>query len=173
MFKKFKARLSKFWDYVMATFDDPIMRSKFRTIVNQFHWYAERGCLCDFDFDTGKAKDKNKQEEFDFYLYYRKLHDWHYKNGVTNFRYTVIIIKNILLGLILAGAIVFGVIFLYKATKKTDEELKQERDNYILEYTHNIKIDGCEYIYFRDPNYHSAIAITHKGNCKNPIHRKE
>ena len=62
MFKKFKAGLIKFWDYVMATFIDPIMRSKFRTIVNQFHWYAERGCLCDFDFDTRKAKDKNKQK---------------------------------------------------------------------------------------------------------------
>jgi hypothetical protein len=29
-------------------------------------------------------------------------------------------------------------------------------------------IDGCEYIQFRTHNFN---AITHKGNCNNPIHK--
>ncbi len=36
---------------------------------------------------------------------------------------------------------------------------------------HNPKIviiDGCEYIQFRTHNFN---AITHKGNCNNPIHK--
>lgn len=172
MFKKFKACLSKFCDYVIATFSDPIMRSKFRTIVNQFHWYAERGCLCDFDFDTGKAKDKNKQEEFNFYLYYRKLHDWHYKNSVTNFRYTVVIIWHVLLGALLVGGVAYGFYFLYKTGEKSAEEKLDEMHGYIKKNINVIKIDGCEYIYFHDPGYHE-VSITHKGNCKNPIHKKE
>lgn len=31
-----------------------------------------------------------------------------------------------------------------------------------------VSIDGCEYIQFRTHNFN---AVTHKGNCNNPIHK--
>ena len=173
MFKKVKRWFSNLWDYTKATFSDPQYWKEFREAIRFFNDVKWVGGMESFNMKTGKAKHAHDQEIFDTYLRCDALTKWHNKKGVVAFKYTVIIIKNIVLGLAFASAVVFGAIFLYKATKKTDEELRQERDNYILEYTHHIKIDGCEYIYVRDPNYHSAIAITHKGNCKNPIHRKE
>ena len=35
-----------------------------------------------------------------------------------------------------------------------------------------ITIDSCQYIYRWD-GYHAGSAITHKGNCNNPIHLKQ
>ena len=39
----------------------------------------------------------------------------------------------------------------------------------IIEH-HVIVIDECEYIYVSKEPVHSDFSITHKGNCKNPIH---
>lgn len=37
---------------------------------------------------------------------------------------------------------------------------------------HIVEYDGCEYVVWRARNAYNAGAITHKGNCKNPTHRK-
>ena len=37
---------------------------------------------------------------------------------------------------------------------------------------HVVEYDGCEYVVWRARNSFNAGAITHKGNCKNPIHTK-
>jgi hypothetical protein len=34
-----------------------------------------------------------------------------------------------------------------------------------------INIDSCEYIYISRRPYGSDFSVTHKGNCKNPIHK--
>ena len=44
----------------------------------------------------------------------------------------------------------------------------------LWEHVHTVTLDGCEYFVIENSkpdmnNY--AFAITHKGNCKNPIHR--
>ena len=40
------------------------------------------------------------------------------------------------------------------------------------EDTHRIiKIDGCEYIFVSRRPFSGDMAITHKGDCCNPIHR--
>lgn len=35
-----------------------------------------------------------------------------------------------------------------------------------------IEIEGCEYIWYKE-TFESGQTLTHKGNCKNPIHRKD
>jgi hypothetical protein len=47
-------------------------------------------------------------------------------------------------------------------------ELKNENvfKNYEI-----IKIDGCEYIQYGSS--HGYLHVTHKGNCDNPIHKKD
>lgn len=35
------------------------------------------------------------------------------------------------------------------------------------EFVHVYEYEGCEYLYLRDKN---RAGLTHKGNCKNPIH---
>lgn len=35
-----------------------------------------------------------------------------------------------------------------------------------------IIIDGCEYIYRENNGYQQGPIFTHKGNCKNPIHKQ-
>lgn len=37
-------------------------------------------------------------------------------------------------------------------------------------YFYEFKIDGCEYLSI-DPTHSDLQALTHKGNCKNPIHK--
>ena len=172
MFKQMKRWFSNLWDYTKAIFLDPQDWKEFRSAIRYFNDVKWVGGMESFNMDTGKAKHAHDQEIFDTYLRCDALTKWHNKKSVVTFKYTVIIIKNIVLGLAFASAVVFGAIYLYKATRRTDAEIRQERYEYIMKHTNDIQIDGCDYIYFFDPDHH-AVSITHKGNCKNPIHRKE
>lgn len=51
---------------------------------------------------------------------------------------------------------------------KNDKSIKGE-NNSDLAGLKVIVLDGCEYFQFKSYTYYS---ITHKGNCKNPIHNK-
>lgn len=61
-------------------------------------------------------------------------------------------------------------LFLFCSCQPIGDGAKPSRSEYKI-----IEIEGCEYIVFETSvplanNY--SFAITHKGNCKNPIHHK-
>lgn len=60
---------------------------------------------------------------------------------------------------------IISCIFLYLSCNTNDPEIKGETNS--LEGLKIVIIDGCEYYQFRI----HGNAITHKGNCNNPIHR--
>jgi hypothetical protein len=51
--------------------------------------------------------------------------------------------------------------------KNNKSKLRMEMDASLPDYK-VISIEGCEYFRFYSSNY--FVHITHKGNCKNPIH---
>lgn len=72
-----------------------------------------------------------------------------------------------------------GALFLLSVEKKTDmadncrtqtEMIREEKIIYPYGLKlESVKIDGCEYWYGRSSGIDSDV-LTHKGNCKNPIH---
>ena len=53
-----------------------------------------------------------------------------------------------------------------------DSTVKEVNDSYGFDYSIVI-IDGCEYIKVDEGVGHCRFfSLTHKGNCKNPIHKK-
>ena len=51
-------------------------------------------------------------------------------------------------------------------------DARQAKQDTTFEGYKIIIIDGCEYIYKRYDNFSGIPVLTHKGNCKNPIHNK-
>jgi hypothetical protein len=65
---------------------------------------------------------------------------------------------------ICAALVAFFAWFIYDRSQDVDEA-KQSVET--------IEIEGCEYLLMKSTTYYgySVVAITHKGNCKNPIHQ--
>lgn len=38
------------------------------------------------------------------------------------------------------------------------------------DHFYQVKLDGCEYIFFENPLYSGKFGMVHKGNCKNKAH---
>lgn len=170
MLKKVKAWFKNLWEYTKATFSNPEFWTEYRDTVLYFMRMEEYSCMGNFNYETRKAKYKNDQEKFDKWLRYLDLKHWYRKTSVTNFRVAVTILKNVLIGLLVIGVIISSFVWLWKVTEKTDAEMLKEEQDHVREYIRPIEIDGCEYLfYYNSPHF----SITHKGNCKNPIHKKE
>lgn len=56
--------------------------------------------------------------------------------------------------------------------KPSKTEAYQRVYDFDFAYVYEFKIDGCEYLSI-DPTHDDLQALTHKGNCKNPIHKGE
>lgn len=48
-------------------------------------------------------------------------------------------------------------------------KIKENKEKFLLQDTMLIVLDDCEYITWTGS--HREIGLTHKGNCKNPIHQ--
>jgi hypothetical protein len=56
--------------------------------------------------------------------------------------------------------------------KPSKTEAYQRVYDFDFAYVYEFKIDGCEYLSI-DPTHDDLQALTHKGNCKNLIHKKD
>jgi len=56
--------------------------------------------------------------------------------------------------------------------KPDKQKVYQRVYDFYFAYVYELKIDGCEYLSI-DPTHSDLQALTHKGNCKNPIHKKD
>lgn len=59
---------------------------------------------------------------------------------------------------------------------KTEQQVIKEYQSYANDTYRVITFDGCEYLvyqYSQPDDYGYVYSVTHKGNCKNPIHQVE
>ena len=80
-----------------------------------------------------------------------------------------VIILSALTGLLIVGLIASCAEQTSKPVVESPKELSKTTDNYyqrVVEYTY----EGCEYIRV---GYGKSIWGSHKGNCKNPIHKQQ
>ena len=69
--------------------------------------------------------------------------------------------------------IFFIIVFIFTMSMiGCDSAVKEVNDSYGFDYSIVI-IDGCEYIKVDRTALQSRVfSLTHKGNCKNPIHKR-
>lgn len=67
-------------------------------------------------------------------------------------------------GIILGVVAVLGLCVIIALMNNSDSRVQDVKNGYAI-----TEIDGCEYILYKE---YSQIALAHKGNCKNLIHKQ-